>query len=126
MNDREWMADALCAETDPEAFFPAKGDPATAAKDICGGCTVREQCLEYALKHGHADGIWGGLTPRKRAELSTRGRTPVRDRYMGRIRELNAKGMTDTDIAKQLGIPRTTVRVLRDKAGLPVNWGKVA
>ena len=36
-----WQADALCAETDPEAFFPEKGGSTREAKRVCSGCDVR-------------------------------------------------------------------------------------
>ena len=44
-----WQTDALCAQTDPEAFFPEKGGSTRDAKKVCGACNVRSQCLEYAL-----------------------------------------------------------------------------
>lgn len=64
-----WQADALCAETDPEAFFPEKGGSTRDAKRICESCEVREQCLEYALKNDERFGIWGGLSERERRKL---------------------------------------------------------
>lgn len=63
--DEPWMADALCAQTDPEAFFPEKGGSVAAAKATCGRCEVREQCLEYALRTRPKFGVWGGLTERE-------------------------------------------------------------
>lgn len=56
-----WMSWALCAETDPELFFPEKGGSPRRAKEICAGCPVRQECLEYALKNGET-GVWGGTT----------------------------------------------------------------
>jgi hypothetical protein len=64
-----WTARAQCAETDPELFFPPKGDPATAARAICRRCPVREDCLAYALDAGEEYGIWGGLDPAERNNL---------------------------------------------------------
>ncbi len=64
-----WQADALCAETDPEAFFPEKGGSTRDAKRICDGCEVRQQCLEYALENDERFGIWGGLSERERRKL---------------------------------------------------------
>ena len=32
-----WQHDALCAQTDPEAFFPEKGGSTREAKRICTG-----------------------------------------------------------------------------------------
>lgn len=71
-NDDEmlaWQADALCAQTDPEAFFPEKGGSTREAKRICESCEVRSECLEYALENDERFGIWGGLSERERRRL---------------------------------------------------------
>jgi WhiB family redox-sensing transcriptional regulator len=73
-NPLSWQTDALCAQTDPEAFFPEKGGSTRDAKRICTGCVVRAQCLEYALDNDERFGIWGGLSERERRKLR-RGRT---------------------------------------------------
>ncbi|MCH4249482.1 MAG: WhiB family transcriptional regulator [Microbacteriaceae bacterium] len=67
-----WQSDALCAQTDPEAFFPEKGGSTRDAKRICESCEVREQCLQYALEHDERFGIWGGLSERERRRLRRR------------------------------------------------------
>jgi WhiB family redox-sensing transcriptional regulator len=67
-----WQSDALCAQTDPEAFFPEKGGSTRDAKKICTGCEVRAQCLEYALANDERFGIWGGLSERERRKLRKR------------------------------------------------------
>jgi WhiB family transcriptional regulator, redox-sensing transcriptional regulator len=64
-----WQADSLCAQTDPEAFFPEKGGSTRDAKRICSSCEVRAQCLEYALENDERFGIWGGLSERERRKL---------------------------------------------------------
>ncbi len=73
-NPLAWQSDSLCAQTDPEAFFPEKGGSTRDAKRICTGCSVRAQCLEYALENDERFGIWGGLSERERRKLR-RGRT---------------------------------------------------
>ena len=65
----EWHERALCAQTDPEAFFPEKGGSTREAKKICTGCEVRAECLSYALAHDERFGIWGGLSVRERRRL---------------------------------------------------------
>ena len=65
----EWHERALCAQTDPEAFFPEKGGSTREAKRICSGCEVRAECLDYALAHDERFGIWGGLSERERRRL---------------------------------------------------------
>ena len=67
-----WQTDALCAQTDPEAFFPEKGGSTRDAKKVCGACNVRSQCLEYALANDERFGIWGGLSERERRRLRKR------------------------------------------------------
>ena len=64
-----WQERALCAQTDPEAFFPEKGGSTREAKRVCGGCEVRAECLGYALEHDERFGIWGGLSERERRRL---------------------------------------------------------
>lgn len=64
-----WQERALCAQTDPEAFFPEKGGSTREAKKVCLGCEVRGECLEYALAHDERFGIWGGLSERERRRL---------------------------------------------------------
>jgi len=67
-----WQTDSLCAQTDPEAFFPEKGGSTRDAKKICTSCEVRTRCLEYALENDERFGIWGGLSERERRKLRKR------------------------------------------------------
>jgi len=67
-----WQERALCAQTDPEAFFPEKGGSTRDAKRVCLSCDVRSECLEYALAHDERFGIWGGLSERERRRLKRR------------------------------------------------------
>jgi WhiB family redox-sensing transcriptional regulator len=69
IEDDQWQERGLCAQTDPEAFFPEKGGSTREAKRICMGCEVRDRCLEYALAHDERFGIWGGLSERERRRL---------------------------------------------------------
>jgi WhiB family redox-sensing transcriptional regulator len=71
-NPLAWQSDSLCAQTDPEAFFPEKGGSTRDAKKICGSCEVRPQCLQYALANDERFGIWGGLSERERRKLRKR------------------------------------------------------
>lgn len=64
-----WQAEALCAQTDPEAFFPEKGGSTNEAKLVCQCCLVRTECLDYALANDERFGIWGGLSERERRRL---------------------------------------------------------
>jgi WhiB family redox-sensing transcriptional regulator len=76
-SDESWRLDALCAETDPEAFFPEKGGSTREAKRVCTGCAVRAECLEFALGNDERFGIWGGLSERERRRLRLQRRIPL-------------------------------------------------
>jgi len=70
--DPGWQERGLCAQTDPEAFFPEKGGSTREAKKVCLTCDVRQECLEYALSNDERFGIWGGLSERERRKLKKR------------------------------------------------------
>ena len=65
----DWQDRANCATTDPEAFYPEKGGSTREAKKVCRACEVQAECLEYALEHSEAFGIWGGLSERERRRM---------------------------------------------------------
>ncbi|WP_062201011.1 WhiB family transcriptional regulator [Demequina salsinemoris] len=67
-----WQERSLCAQTDPEAFFPEKGGSTREAKKVCASCEVRQECLNYALENDERFGIWGGLSERERRKLKRR------------------------------------------------------
>ncbi|MFL6144335.1 MAG: WhiB family transcriptional regulator [Labedaea sp.] len=69
-----WMAQGLCAQTDPDAFFPGKGDSLTPARTVCVACPVRAECAAYAVAHDERFGIWGGLSERERRVIRRRRR----------------------------------------------------
>ncbi len=69
-----WAEQALCAQADPDLWYPQHPALITRAKRICNACPVRRQCLDYALTgadtwRGITTGIWGGTTPRERNRL---------------------------------------------------------
>ncbi|QXO13978.1 WhiB family transcription factor [Mycobacterium phage Illumine] len=65
-----WRADAVCAQTDPEIFFPEQGGSTREARRICGGCRVSDECLAWALgQRVNPIGIWGGTTERERRRI---------------------------------------------------------
>ncbi|MGH2731307.1 MAG: WhiB family transcriptional regulator [Actinomycetota bacterium] len=65
----EWQVNARCTEVDPEIFFPERGGSSRAARAVCADCTVRLECLEYALNNKEQFGIWGGTSERERRRL---------------------------------------------------------
>ena len=46
-----------------------RGASTREAKEVCRGCVVREDCLEFALDNGEKFGIWGGMSERERRRL---------------------------------------------------------
>jgi len=67
-----WQERALCAQTDPETWFPEKGGSTREAKAICRACEVRPECLEWALANDEQFGVAGGLSARERRVLKAR------------------------------------------------------
>jgi WhiB family redox-sensing transcriptional regulator len=72
MND--WRHDAACREATPEAAegffaFDNEAELIAAAKQVCAGCPVTEQCRTWAMDHGQDHGVWGGLTADERRAL---------------------------------------------------------
>lgn len=67
--DQPWADQALCAETDPELFFPENGGSNRVAKETCTKCFVQAECLDYALTTNERFGVWGGLSERERHAL---------------------------------------------------------
>lgn len=70
---------AACRDEDPDLFFPiGSTGPALVqteeAKEVCRGCPVREQCLEWAMENGQDSGVWGGLAEAERRALKRRTR----------------------------------------------------
>lgn len=84
----------LCAETDPDSFFPKdyfddeNGKSAASSyenersvKAICNECPLKLDCLMYAMTTGQ-HGIWGGTTENERRAIR-RGRGVKLQRSLG-------------------------------------------
>lgn len=65
----DWQRQANCMGVDPDLFFPERGASTREAKEVCRGCVVRLDCLEYALDNAEKFGIWGGMSERERRRL---------------------------------------------------------
>ncbi|MFD7764091.1 WhiB family transcriptional regulator [Streptomyces microflavus] len=80
------MADSLCAQFDLDAMFPAPTDllGIAFAKQTCGECPARAECLEWALDPASRCnfGVFGGLTAEERREL-------IRQRNLGNADRLD-------------------------------------
>lgn len=114
----EWTERAVCAQTDPEEFFPEKGGSTRQAKAVCRGCEVRTQCLAYAVARGERFGVWGGLSERERRALTKSGTGPTRHgvtrEFDAEVAALTASGWTLAAIAERLDT--TDRRVSRARA----------
>ena len=85
---RDWVAYAACAGSDVSLFFAEAGDTYSAkAVALCGGCPVRNCCLEWALAAHEPVGMWGGLSARARRQVTTPGRLAAIRRAAGVERE---------------------------------------
>ena len=139
--NRDWRAQAACRNTDPETFFPVgEGGPAyelqvAAAKAVCAGCPVQDECLDEALAR-IPGGIAGGLTPAERRRLS-RGRAPQRVTGEELVRAarsraevaaagsvLLASGRSRAAVARACGVSERTV--YRWRAAAATGTGTVA
>lgn len=69
IDDNGWQDSANCLGVDPDLFFPERGASTREAKEVCRGCVVRGECLEFALQNGEKFGIWGGLSERERRRI---------------------------------------------------------
>lgn len=69
ISTENWREAAICAQTDPEAYFPIKGGSTRPAKRVCAVCPVTTECLEDALAKDERYGVRGGLSARERRRL---------------------------------------------------------
>lgn len=90
MQDESWRADARCAGSDTEQFFPPRDKTkyksiAAEAKTLCFGangktpCPVRLECLWYAVDSDEVHGIWGGMSHRERNAQVRKWRKTYKD-----------------------------------------------
>lgn len=84
MLDTSWQESSNCLGVDPDLFFPERGASTKEAKEVCRGCVVREDCLEFALANGEKFGIWGGMSERERRRIR-RQRALARQAEAGEI-----------------------------------------
>ena len=71
---------AACADAEPTQFFSDDMSVVARAKQVCGDCPVRQQCLAGALQRREPHGVWGG-------ELFEAGVVIERKRPRGRPRK---------------------------------------
>jgi WhiB family redox-sensing transcriptional regulator len=71
----EWLEKAECRGLDVNAFFPPNGVRPKLALRACGNCSVKPECLEWALENNVHFGVWGGLTERQRFDEKRKRRS---------------------------------------------------
>src|SRR5689334_5343323 len=69
-----WMLRGRCRGVSPAEFFPSDGIGVEAAQRVCSECSVRVECLEYALVNRIEHGVWGGASERERRRILRRRR----------------------------------------------------
>lgn len=76
---QSWMRHALCADADPELFFPnpeltaeIRQARTEQAQRICARCPVRAHCLRWAYKMNDEWAILGGKTKNQRKRIKNR------------------------------------------------------
>jgi WhiB family redox-sensing transcriptional regulator len=72
----EWQLLGACREADPRLFFHTEGERGAArrgrdeaARAVCAGCPVIEQCRRHAITVREPYGVWGGLTEDDRGQI---------------------------------------------------------
>ena len=71
MWNQDWAAQAACRASQPDKLF-VRGAEQNKAKQVCGACPVRTECLAEALDNQIEWGVWGGMTERERRALLRR------------------------------------------------------
>ena len=71
VEDISWHERAACRYKDPELFYQT-GNDAREAKNVCGTCPVRAECLTYALETKEEWGVWGGMEEKERRKVVAR------------------------------------------------------
>lgn len=77
-HDLAWRELGNCVGVDPDLFFGGRGDNRShaAAKRVCAGCEVRDECLAYALDNDERFGVWGWLSERQRRKIRAETKGP--------------------------------------------------
>lgn len=109
----EWMQQAACAQTNPEHFFPARGNVSKAVA-TCRSCPVLQSCQTYTreveadLDRNEYFGVWAGQSSRAR---STQTGTPRRSvtALHENIRRLSRRGLDAHTVANLTGCTTRTV-----------------
>ena len=53
-----WHQEAACRGMNTAMFIPRHGESAAAARAVCAGCPVRQECLEAGVADAELVGVW--------------------------------------------------------------------
>ena len=75
--EEQWQVKAACRGPQAAVFYPPshferkdeRVEREGRAKAICAMCSVREPCLDFAIRTREQHGIWGGLNEIERKPL---------------------------------------------------------
>lgn len=96
LRDAHWRLDAACKEHPHLAWFPDRGADVREQLQVCGRCLVRTECLEHALAHNEAVGVWGGHSQRSLRNLR---------RLRALLRRTEQHPVTAADLERLAGCP---------------------
>lgn len=65
----DWDKHAACRTMPYEVMFPERGDDCSLARKVCASCTVRAECLQYALDNRLMHGFYGGKSAKERDRM---------------------------------------------------------
>jgi WhiB family transcriptional regulator, redox-sensing transcriptional regulator len=87
----QWLDRARCLDEDPELFFPVGTtglalEQIEVAKAVCVRCSVRAECLQWALDTAQDAGVWGGLSEEERRAIRRARRREERAAREARLR----------------------------------------
>lgn len=117
--DTSWHPHGACHGMDLEdaeaVFFPGPRDHAdiAEAKELCGWCPVRRECLNHALENDLKEGVWGGLTEAERRPWHEG--LPKRLDYTRVIAFFNGRDVHLTEVERQIVIDHAYVRGWRPR-----------
>lgn len=115
-----WFNDAKCRGVGGNLSHPTTGGrPESSASRLfirihCDRCTVKNECLDYALRFEVTTGptgVWGGYTAFERRRMIRRRRgQPTQTELERRGVELHRQGLSCPAIAQRMGVHERTVQ----------------
>lgn len=117
------LPQAACRDIEnPDVFFPdsraTERKSLPVVRKICDGCSVRKECLEYALNERIIDGLWAGTTPAQRKAMMKK--IEIREQVGSiayQVRNLASLGYEPKEIANRLRVePSYVTRVIEKRS----------